>query len=188
MPFLYSIYLYRYNHIDNIISIWLKSYRNFNDAIGGFSLFIFHYMKKPLFLLLSLVLLNGCIFDSEEKTNTVLTEQLTVKFSNTGSFPITALYFKPIADTATWGNSYLTVAKIDSMEYVWVNGLTRGVTYAFKTVHDSSGHSLNLTFTSMFTGGPDTISAFAYLNPNGSFGHGYNWGLSFYEGESLAVN
>ncbi|MBL8028139.1 MAG: hypothetical protein JNL74_17080 [Fibrobacteres bacterium] len=143
---------------------------------------------RLLILSATIFLFCSCIFESNENVVAPKPSKfLTVKFTNTGSYPITAIYIKQITDTANWGISLLPVLRLDSMKYVWITGLTSGPTYAFKTMHDSSGYSIPLTFANLYTGAHDTISAYSSKGPN-SFEHGYSWGLSFYQGESLAIN
>jgi hypothetical protein len=105
-----------------------------------------------------------------------------LKFINTGSFPITALYVKSQSDTADWGPSLLPVDTLHNLEYVWLPGMKKGPEYAFRAIHDSMGTTMAFTYSGMWTSGPDTISAFSSMSVSGN-GHGYNWGHQTWDGE-----
>jgi hypothetical protein len=124
----------------------------------------------------------GCITDNEPSS----AGTFHLKFINTGSYPITALFLKPLSDTADWGASLLPVARLDSLQYFWMNDLGKGPVYAFKAMFDSAGTPLQLTFAEVYTNGPDTISAYSGMGPAG-FGNGYNWGYQTWTGEQNVV-
>lgn len=110
----------------------------------------------------------------------------TLKFVNTGTYAITAMFLEPVKDTVDWGASILPVSNLDSMEYILIPGIAKGPVYAFACTFDSAGTVARRTFGSMFTSGaPDTITAFSALGPGGD-GHGYNWGLQYFNGEKAA--
>jgi len=103
------------------------------------------------------------------------------KFINTGVYPITAFFLKPVSDTANWGTSILPVAQLDTLEYVLFNHLEKGNTYAFRVQFDSLGVAAYLKHSYMPTS-PDTITGQGALGPGG-WTVGHNWGLITWPGE-----
>jgi hypothetical protein len=134
------------------------------------------------------VLTAGCEDDSDTTTDPTgpgSTTTFVLKFGNTGQFPITELYLKPVADTANWGASILPVDSLHRLEFVRVAGIAKGPTYAFKAQFDSAG-SLSFLTHAFMPSGPDTITAFAALGTTG-WSVGHNWGLGVLDSNEVDV-
>jgi hypothetical protein len=134
--------------------------------------------KINLFAIIALFFSCSILGPKSNQTNSTF----TLKFINTGMYNITGYYLNPGNDTISWGQNLLSVARLDSLQYVFIGNLAKGSDYAMRARFDSAGTTAYLIFTHMATTGPDTISAHAALEPLG-YSIGYAWGLQLWPGE-----
>jgi len=130
---------------------------------------------------LALGLVWGC-GDSDDSDDGAGTGTFTLKFINRGDYPVNALWLQHAADTSTWGTSILPVDSLTRLQFVRIGGIPGGPEYAFKVQFDSAGTAAFLTYPSMPSGPPDTITAHAALGDLG-WDIGQYWGLQLYDGE-----
>jgi hypothetical protein len=133
-------------------------------------------------LLAIIALFFSCSIFSPQNPQT--SNKFTLKFINVGTYPITGFYLNAGNDSINWGQNILPVASLSNNEYVLMGNLEKGPEYAFRAKFDSSGTTAYLIHTYM-PSGPDTISAHAGLDTNGSWGIGHQWGLQIWPGEHL---
>jgi hypothetical protein len=133
---------------------------------------------RLFYVVIILAVITGCsnLLNNDHTSNT-----FTLKFINTGTYPIDSLFLKPVTDTVNWGASVLPVAHLDSLQFVVFRGLAKASMYAFKVQFDSAGSPAFLKNDWVPTG-PDTITAYAALGPT-SWQTGHNWGWASWAGE-----
>ena len=139
-------------------------------------------MKRLIgILLMTLIVVPGCnIFGTSDNNSTTPRDEFILKFQNTGSYSIHALYITK--DTNNWGNNVLAVDSLDSLDYVLIKHYKKQTTYAFKTMFDSAGTLVPLVFSQMIIGSIDTTTAYAGMGKY-FFSNGYSWGLQITSGE-----
>jgi hypothetical protein len=138
---------------------------------------------KEILMRLSLLIACTIFLSCDILNNNAGADRFCLKFINDGTYDITALFLKPVSDTASWGQSILPVVKLKRLEYFFSGRFESGMEYAFKTAFDSAGTTAYRSFSAMSTAGaPDTITAHAGLSTS-SYGLGYNWGMQFQDGE-----